>query len=102
MLKLGYEIAQSTVAKYMAKHPPGSGQTWETFVIMPSALARVPRRADAWFRLLFVLVNLRLKRRRLTGTLGAVLGGGLSVSVIANIDRITCLVEWQKWSNYRF
>ena len=32
MLKLGYEIAQSTVAKYMAKHSPGSGQTWKTFL----------------------------------------------------------------------
>jgi hypothetical protein len=29
MLKLGYEIAQSTVAKYMAKHPPGGGPNLE-------------------------------------------------------------------------
>ena len=28
----GYEFAQSTVAKYMAKHRPGSGQTWKTFL----------------------------------------------------------------------
>jgi hypothetical protein len=40
MLKLGYEIAQSTVAQYMAKHPLGSGQTWKTFlIIMRRALA---------------------------------------------------------------
>jgi hypothetical protein len=30
--KLGYEIAQSTVAKYMVRHRPGSSQTWETFL----------------------------------------------------------------------
>jgi hypothetical protein len=32
LLKLGIEVAQSTVAKYMAKHRPGSGQTWKTFL----------------------------------------------------------------------
>jgi len=32
LLKLGIEVAQSTVAKYMAKRRPGgSGQTWKTF-----------------------------------------------------------------------
>ena len=29
LLKLGIEVAQSTVAKYMAKRRPGSGQTWK-------------------------------------------------------------------------
>jgi hypothetical protein len=32
LLKLGIEVAQSTVAKYMAKRRPGSGQTWRTFL----------------------------------------------------------------------
>jgi len=32
LLKLGVEVAQSTVAAYMAKHRPGSGQTWKTFL----------------------------------------------------------------------
>jgi hypothetical protein len=32
LLKLGIEVAQSTVAKYMAKQRPGSGQTWKTFL----------------------------------------------------------------------
>ena len=33
LLKLGIEVAQSTVAKYMATHcRPGSGQTWKTFL----------------------------------------------------------------------
>jgi hypothetical protein len=35
LLKLGIEVAQSTVAKYMAKHRPGSGQTWK-FVLAQS------------------------------------------------------------------
>ena len=32
LLKLGIEVAQSTVAKYMAKRRPGLGQTWKTFL----------------------------------------------------------------------
>ena len=32
LLKLGIEVAQSTIAKYMAKRRPGSGQTWKTFL----------------------------------------------------------------------
>jgi hypothetical protein len=33
LLKLGIEVAQSTVAKYMAKRRPGgSGQMWKTFL----------------------------------------------------------------------
>jgi hypothetical protein len=33
LLKLGIEVAQSTVAKYMAKsRTGGSGQTWKTFL----------------------------------------------------------------------
>jgi hypothetical protein len=32
MLKLGIEVAQSTVAKYMVKRRPGSSQTWKTFL----------------------------------------------------------------------
>jgi hypothetical protein len=30
LLKLGIEVVQSTVAKYMARRRPGSGQTWKT------------------------------------------------------------------------
>jgi hypothetical protein len=33
LLKLGIEVAQPTVAKYMAKRcRPGSGHTWQTFL----------------------------------------------------------------------
>src|SRR3981189_3560767 len=68
LLKLGIEVAQSTVAKYMAKRRPGSGQTWKTFLrnhvagISAMDFLVVP---TINFRLLFVLVILRNERRRL-------------------------------------
>ena len=68
LLKLGVEVAQSTVAKYMARRRPGSGQTWKTFLhnhvagIGAMDFLVVP---TINFRLLFVLVILRHERRRL-------------------------------------
>jgi transposase InsO family protein len=69
LLKLGIEVAQSTVAKYMAKRRPGgSGQTWKTFLHNHAAglgamdFLVVP---TINFRLLSVLVILRHERRRL-------------------------------------
>jgi transposase InsO family protein len=68
LLKLGIEVAQSTVAKYMAKQRPGSGQTWKTFLrnhvagIGAMDFLVVP---TINFRLLFVLIILRHERRRL-------------------------------------
>src|SRR5262249_10052704 len=69
MLKLGIEVAQSTVAKYMAKRRPRrSGQTWKTFLrnhatgIAAIDFLVVP---TINFRLLFVLVILRHERRQL-------------------------------------
>jgi hypothetical protein len=68
LLKLGIEVTQSTVAKYMAKRRPGSGQTWKTFLrnhvagIGAMDFLVVP---TINFRLLFVLVILRHERRRL-------------------------------------
>jgi transposase InsO family protein len=68
LLKLGIEVAQSTVAKYMAKRRPGSGQTWKTFLRNHAAgigamdFLVVP---TINFPLLFVLVILRHERRRL-------------------------------------
>ena len=66
LLKLGIEIAQSTVAKYMTKRRPGaSGQTWKTFLRNHAAgigamdFLVVP---TINFRLLFVLVILSLPR----------------------------------------
>jgi transposase InsO family protein len=68
LLKLGIEVAQSTVAKYMARNGRGRSQTWKTFLRNHAAgvgamdFLIVP---TVGFRLLFVLVILRLERRRL-------------------------------------
>src|SRR4029077_5956643 len=68
LLKLGIEVAQSTVAKYMTKRRPGSGETCKTFLrnhvagIGAMDFLVVP---TVNFRLLFVLVILRHERRRL-------------------------------------
>jgi transposase InsO family protein len=68
LLKLGIEVAQSTVAKYMAKSGRGRSQTWKTFLHNHAAgigamdFLIVP---TVDFRFLFVLVILRHQRRRL-------------------------------------
>jgi transposase InsO family protein len=68
LLKLGIEVAQSTVAKYMAKNGRGRSQTWKTFLhnhaagIAAMDFLVVP---TVGFKLLFVLVILRHQRRRL-------------------------------------
>jgi transposase InsO family protein len=68
LLKLGIEVAQSTVAKYMARGGRGRSQTWKTFLHHHAAgigamdFLIVP---TVGFRLLFVLVILRHERRRL-------------------------------------
>src|SRR5512139_1528251 len=68
LLKLGIEVAQSTVAKYMARGGRGRSQTWRTFLHNHAAgigamdFLIVP---TVGFRLLFVLVILRHERRRL-------------------------------------
>jgi transposase InsO family protein len=81
LLKLGIEVAQSTVAKYMARSGRGRSQTWKTFLHNHAAgigamdFLVVP---TVGFKLLFVLVILRHQRRRL-----------ISLSVTANPT-----VEW--------
>ena len=66
LLKLGIEVAQSTV--YMARRGRGPSQTWKTFLrnhtagIAATDFLIVP---TIGFRLLFVLVILRHQRRRL-------------------------------------
>jgi transposase InsO family protein len=75
LLKLGIEVAQSAVAKYMSKKGGGSSQTWKTFLHHAAGIAAmdflvVP---TVSFKLLFVLVILRHHRRRL-----------ISLSVTAN------------------
>jgi hypothetical protein len=68
LLKLGVEIAQSTVAKYMAKSGRGRSQTWKTF--LHNHVARIAAMdflivPTVGFKLLFVLVILRHHWRRL-------------------------------------
>jgi transposase InsO family protein len=68
LLKLGIEVAQSTVAKYMAKSGRERSQTWKTFLHNQAAgiaamdFLIVP---TVGFKLLFVLVILKHQRRRL-------------------------------------
>ena len=66
LLKLGFAVAQSTVAKYMAGKADPSGQRWSTFLrnhsphIAAMDLFVVP---TIRFNLLYVLVIVRLARR---------------------------------------
>jgi len=68
LLKLGFVVAQSTVAKYMAKKDDPSGQSWCTFLrnhapqIAAMDLFVVP---TIGFAQLYVLVIVRLARREL-------------------------------------
>src|SRR2546425_4679763 len=68
MLKLGFAVAQSTVAKYMAKRRGPSSQGWGTFLrnhapnIAAMDLFVVPTIS---FNFLYVLVIIRLVRREL-------------------------------------
>ena len=68
LLKLGFEVAQSSVAKYMIKRSGPSAQGWQTFLqnhgpnIAALDLFVVPTIS---FNLLYVLVIVRLGRREL-------------------------------------
>jgi transposase InsO family protein len=68
LTKLGFEVAQSTVAKYMTRDRRGRSQTWKTFLhnhaagIAAMDFLIVP---TVGFKLLFVLVILRHQRRQL-------------------------------------
>jgi transposase InsO family protein len=98
LLKLGIEIAQSTVARYMARGGRGRSQSWKTFLRNHAAgigamdFLIVP---TVGFRLLFVLVILRHERRRL-----------ISLSVTAhptaewNARQITDTFPWDEAPDY--
>jgi hypothetical protein len=98
LLKLGFQVAQSTVAKYMARSGRGWSQTWKTFLHNHSAgigamdFLIVP---TVGFKLLFVLVILRHQRRRL-----------ISLSVAANptaewiAQQITEAFPWDEAPDY--
>src|ERR1700730_4708973 len=98
LLKLGIEVARSTVAKYMARSGRGRSQTWKTFLHNHAAgigamdFLIVP---TVGFQLLFVLVILRHERRRL-----------ISLSVTANptaewiAHQITAAFPWNEAPDY--
>src|SRR5215207_5147341 len=66
--KVGVEVSQATVAKYLVRHPRPPSQTWRTFLanhigqIMAADFFVVP---TATCHLLFVLVILSHERRRI-------------------------------------
>jgi putative transposase len=67
LLKLGFELSQTTVAKYMVRHRKPPSQTWRTFLqnhakdLVASDFFAVP---TVFFDLLFVFVILSHDRRR--------------------------------------
>jgi hypothetical protein len=68
LLKLGIEVSQATVAKYMVHRPPLPSPTWrslmhnEAIVIAAVDMFTVP---SATFRLLFVMLVLAHDRRKI-------------------------------------
>jgi len=98
LLKLGIEVAQSTVAKYMARSGRGRSQIWRTFLhnhasgIGAVDFLIVP---TVGFRLLFVLVVLRHERRQL-----------ISITVTTNptaewiARQVTDAFPWNEASDY--
>jgi putative transposase len=67
LLKLGFELSQATVAKYMVRRPKPPSQTWHTFLqnhvkdLVAADFFVVP---TVFFELLFVFVILSHDRRR--------------------------------------
>jgi hypothetical protein len=67
LLKLGFDLSESTVAKYMVRHRKPPSQTWRTFLtnhaktLVSSDFFVVP---TVFFRVLFVFVILSHDRRR--------------------------------------
>jgi putative transposase len=68
LLKLGIEVSQATVSKYMVRHPKPPSQSWRTFLmnhakdIVSVDFFTVP---TATFRVLFVFLVLSNQRRRI-------------------------------------
>src|ERR1700691_3904280 len=71
LLKLGIEISQATVAKYMVPRPGTPSPTWRTFLRnQAEGIAAIDMFvvASASFRLLYVMVILAHDRRRIIHT----------------------------------
>lgn len=68
LLKLGYDICESTIAKYMARRAGPSNQTWQTFIrnhLSEIAAIDFFTVHTATFRTLYVFLILSLDRRRI-------------------------------------
>ena len=68
LLKLGFEISQATVAKYMLRRPGRTSPTWRSFLhnqVAGIAAIDMFVVASASFRLLFVMVILLHERRKI-------------------------------------
>jgi transposase InsO family protein len=68
LLKLGIDVSQATVTRYMVRHPKPPSQTWRTFLdnhvggLVSIDFFVVP---TATFAVLFVIIVLRHERRRI-------------------------------------
>ncbi len=68
LLKLGYDICETTIAKYMVRNPGPSAQTWRTFIRnhMPEMVAiDFFTVHTAMFKTLYVFLILSLDRRKI-------------------------------------
>lgn len=71
LLKLGFELAQSTVSNYLRRHPRPRGKAWKTFIenhrdaIAAIDLFVVP---TIGFKLMYGIAIIHLKRRELVWT----------------------------------
>ena len=72
LLKLGIEVSQATVSKYMVRHRKPPSQSWKTFLenhaseVVSLDFLTVP---TATFRVLYVLVILGHDRRQILGSI---------------------------------
>ena len=113
---MGVSVNQSTVAKYMRRHPRPTSQTWRTFLadharqIMAVDLFVVP---TVTFRMVFVLVILAHERRRIVHVASPTIpqppGRRSSFAMPSQATRrprISCMIairssqEWQPPSPY--
>ena len=71
LLKLGFELAQSTVSNYLRRHPRPRGQTWKTFIENhKDALAAIDLfvAPTIGLKLIYGIAIIHLKRRELVWT----------------------------------